>query len=160
MLVNFGLTLDSNRSVRHYCTMNSLLDELVLFIRLAQGFKERLKLQDRDRALVLAASCASLNQMPTVAEFCRRLILQNNHGHMVRKWTSMAYALDDPDFIHFLKQIRRKLPVEAAESKLIELEYYCDVRREDYDDDTAYVAAVMGVDAEWLDEHFGENSSR
>ena len=134
--------------------MDSLLDELILFLRLAQGFKERLLLQDRDRALVLAASCAQLNQMPTIAEFCRRLILQNNHGHMVKKWTSMAFALKDADFIHFLKQIRRKLPVEAAEGKLIEIGYECDVKRSDYDNDTQYVAAIMGVDAEWLDEHF------
>lgn len=140
--------------------MNSLLDELVLFLRLAQGFKDRLLLQDRDRALVLAASCASLNQMPTVAEFCRRLILQNNHGHMVKKWPSMDFALRDDDFIHFLKQIRRKLPVEFAESKLIELGYECDVRRNDYENDKEYVAAVMGVDSEWLDDHFGQNSAR
>ncbi len=135
--------------------MNSLLQELILFLRLAQCFKDRLKLQDRDRALVLAASCASVNQMPSVAEFCRRLVLQNNHGHMVRKWDSMAMALGDADFIHFLKQLRRKLPVEVAESKLVEFGYQCDVRREDYQDDTDFVAAVMGVDSEWLNEHFG-----
>ena len=132
------------------------MDEMVLFLRLANGFKERLLMQDRDRALVLAASCAALYQMPSVAEFCRRLILQNNHGHMVRKWTSMAGALGDPDFIHFLKQIRRKLPVEAAESRLLQTGYECDIRRDDYPDEKDYVAAIMGVDAQWLDENFGQ----
>ena len=139
--------------------MDSLLDEMVLFLRLAQGFKERLLMQDRDRALVLAASCASLYQMPSVAEFCRRLILLNNHGHMVRKWSSMAAALEDADFVHFLKQIRRKLPVEAAESKLIQTGYECDVRRDDYENEKEFVAAVMGVDADWLDENFGQPAS-
>ena len=135
--------------------MEAILNELVLFLRLAHGFKQRLKLQDRDRALVLAASCAAVNQMPSVAAFCRQLILKNNAGHMLRRWTSMDEALQDPDFIHFLKQVRRKLPVEAAEGMLIETGYECDVQRDDYSSDKSYVAAVMGLDAEWLDDHFG-----
>lgn len=136
--------------------MNTLLGELILFLRLAQAFKDRLLLPDRDRALVLAASCAELNQMPPVAEFCRQLILQNNHGHMVRKWTSMAEALKDSDFLHFLRQIQRKLPIEVAECKLAEIGYQCDVKREDYDSDQAFVAAVMGVDLEWLQRRFSQ----
>ena len=134
--------------------MNTLLDELVLFLRLAQAYKQKLLLLDRDRALVAAASCAQLNQMPAVAEFCRQLILQNNHGHMVRKWNSMEEALEEPDFTHFLKQIQRKMPTEVAESKLLEIGYSCDVKREDYQDDEQFVAAVMGVDSEWLGEKF------
>ena len=137
--------------------MSVLLKELVLFLRLAQGFKDRLRLQDRDRALVMAASCAELNQMPSVAAFCRKLILQNNHGHMVRRWPTMAVALQESDFMHFLRQVRRKLPIEAAEAQLIEIGYYCDVQRKDYPDDYAYVAAVMGVDSDWLDENFGSD---
>ena len=67
----------------------------------------------------------------------------------------MEFALNDADFIHFLKQLQRKLPVEAAECKLIEFGYECDVKREDYQDDKSFVAAVMGVDSDWLDENFG-----
>ena len=137
--------------------MNSLLEELVLLLRLAQAFKDRLLLPDRDRALVLAASCAALIQMPSVAEFCRQLILQNNHGHMVRKWDSMEEAIKDPDFQHFLKQIQRKMPLEAAESKLLEIGYHCDVQRKDYQNDQSFVAAVMGVDSQWLNERFRQN---
>ena len=94
--------------------------------------------------------------MPPVAEFCRQLILQNNHGHMVRKWNSMAEALKDSDFLHFLRQIQRKMPLEAAESKLVEIGYHCDVKREDYDSDQEYVAAVMGVDLDWLEKRFSQ----
>lgn len=135
--------------------MNTLLDELILFLRLANGFKERMMLLDRDRALVMAASCAALNQMHAVAEFCRQLILQNNHGHMVRKWNSMSHALEDADFIHFLKQIRRKLPVEVAETRLVDTGYHCDVKRGDYKSDNDFVAAVMGIDGQWLLNNFG-----
>ena len=74
---------------------------------------------------------------------------------MVRRWPSMGQALQDADFIHFLRQLRRKLPVEAAEIKLIETGYHCDVKREDYSDDKEFVAAVMGIDMEWLDDNFG-----
>ena len=135
--------------------MEGILDELVLFLRLAQGFKQRLKLQDRDRALVIAASCAAVNRMPSIAAFCRQLVLKNNAGHMLRRWSTMDLALQDPDFIHFLKQVRRKLPVEGAEGMLIETGYECDVRKADYSTDKKYVAAVMGLDSEWLDDHFG-----
>lgn len=135
--------------------MEGILNELVLFVRLAQGFKQRLKLQDRDRALVIAASCAAVNQMPSIAAFCRQLVLKNNAGHMLRRWDTMDEALQDYDFIHFLKQVRRKLPVEGAESMLIETGYEDDVCRKDYGSDKSYVAAVMGLDSEWLDDHFG-----
>jgi hypothetical protein len=134
---------------------NGLLTELILFLRLANGFRERLRMADRDRALVIAACCAELNQMPAVAEFCRQLILQNNHGHMVRRWPTMGDALQHPDFVHFLRQLRRKMPLEAAEVHLIQTGYRCDVQRPDYADDKEYVAAVMGIDCEWLDENFG-----
>lgn len=139
--------------------MSELLDELVLYLRLAQAFKDRLQLSDRDRALVIAGSCAEQNQMLTISEFCRQLILQNNHGHMIRKWPSIGHAMNDDDFLHFFRQVRRRLPLERAESILAELNYQCDVQAGDYDTDEAYVAAVMRVDLEWLREHFGDKGT-
>jgi hypothetical protein len=133
---------------------SNLLDELVLYLRLAQAFRERLQMPDRDRALVLAGSCASLLKMPVVANFCRQLILQNNQGHMLRRWDSFDAALKDDDFHIFLKQLAKRLSLERAEAILREFRFECDVRREDYKSDFEYVAAVMGVDFEWLQEHF------
>ena len=46
--------------------MNELLDELVLYLRLAQAFKDRLQMSDRDRALIIAGNCAEQIQMLTV----------------------------------------------------------------------------------------------
>lgn len=131
------------------------LQELVLFLRLAQAFKNRLQMSDRDRALVLAGTYAAMLQMHPVAEFCRKLILQNNHGHMLRKWPTFARAIEEPDFGTFLKQVRRRLPTERAEIRLEELGYECDVRREDHETVEEYVSAVMGIDTEWLNENFG-----
>ncbi len=67
----------------------------------------------------------------------------------------MERALQDSDFIHFLRQLRRKMPLEAAEVQLIATGYQCNAQRPDYADDKEYVAAIMGIDSKWLDEHFG-----
>lgn len=112
-------------------------------------------MSDRDRALVLAGTYAAMLQMHPVAEFCRKLILQNNHGHMLRKWPTFAEAIEEPDFATFLKQVRRRLPTERAEIQLTQLGYQCDVRQQDYDTVEEFIAAVMGVDNQWLIEHFG-----
>lgn len=149
------LHLETDLCSTDHEAMKHSLDELILYLRLAQAFKNRLKMADRDRALVLAGVTAARLGLSPVAEFCRQIILQHNHGHMVRRWKSFEEAIQDPDFLHFLKQVRRKVPLERAESLLIELGYECDVRREDYPDDLAFAAAIMGVDSQWLTEHYG-----
>ena len=130
-------------------------DEMILYLRLAQAYRARLQLPDRDRALVLAGTCAHVMKMPELAEFCRQLVLQNNPGHMLRKYDTFAEATQDSDFGVFLRQVRRKISPERAESQLIELDYHCDVRRTDYQTDAEFAAAVMGVDAQWIQENFG-----
>ncbi len=128
--------------------------ELVIFARLAQAFKNRLQLQDRDRALVMTGVCASMLEMEVIANFCRQLILQNNHGHMLKRFSSFKEALRTEDFVTFLKQVRRKLPTEKAENLLVEFGYQCDVKRRDYDDPDVYISAVLGVDFDWMKENF------
>lgn len=130
--------------------------ELVIFAKLAQAFKSRLMMQDRDRALVMAGVCASIMHMNEIASFCHQLILQNNRGHMLKRYQSFEEALTAEDFVTFLKQVRRKLPTERAETRLEELGYICDVRRKDYDDPDVYVAALLGVDFDWVKENFSE----
>ncbi len=135
-----------------------MLDEMILFLRLAQAFRNRLQMPDRDRALVLAGSYGALLRMSPISAFCKQLILQNNHGHMVRKWSTFEDAIEDSDFVYFLKQVRRRIPIERAETLLMEYGYCCDVQRSDCDTDVGYAAAVMGVDDQWLRETFGEAS--
>ncbi len=133
---------------------NSLLNELVVYLQLAQAFKDRLQLPDRDRALVLAGSAASLLKFEPIANFCRALILNNNAGHMVKRWGTFREALQDDDFHVFLKQLTRRFPTEVAESLLRDFGFQCDVRRSDYENELDFVAAIMGVDAQWVEEHF------
>lgn len=135
--------------------MVEIVKELVLYLRLAQAFKNKLQMPDRDRALVLAGTCAAILNMHSIDDFCRKIILQNNHGHMMRRWGSFAEAIRQEDFGIFLKQLRRRFPVERAETVLSQMNYECDVTRDDYESDEAFAAAVMGVDYEWLSENFG-----
>ena len=135
--------------------MTDTFNELILNLRLAQAFKTKWRLPDRDRALVLAAVRACELDIPPLAAFCRKLVLQNNHGHMVRKWDSIQLALEDPDFLHFCKQLERKLPVDQAETTLQELGVKCDLVAENFPDDASYAAAVLGVEWEWLSQNFG-----
>lgn len=128
--------------------------EIVIFARLAQAFKNRLQMQDRDRALVMVGVCASMLEMEVIANFCRQLILKNNPGHMLKRYDTFKLALQTEDFVTFLKQVRRKLATEKAETMLVEFGYKCDVKRRDYDDPDVYIAAVMGVDFDWMKENF------
>lgn len=134
--------------------MVEIVKELVLYLRLAQAFKNKLKIPDRDRALVLAGTCAAILEMNCIDNFCRKIILQNNHGHMLKRWQSFSEAIRQEDFGVFLKQIRRKFSIERAESLLCEFSYECDVVREDYNSDEEFASAVMGIDHQWLTENF------
>lgn len=138
--------------------MSELFEEMILFLRLAQAFRNRMQMPDRDRALVMAGAYACLQELSPLAAFCRTVVLQNNPGHMLRKWPTMREAMEDPDFATFLKQVQRRFPIEKAESMLKSFGYQCDVREGDYQDPLAFAAAVMGVDAEWLLEHFDRPS--
>ena len=135
--------------------MVEIVKELVLYLRLAQAFKRKLQMPDRDRALVLAGTCAAILNMKSMDDFCRKIILQNNHGHMMKRWGSFAEAIRMEDFGIFLKQLRRRFPIERAETVLSQLNYECDVVRKDYECDEAYAAAIMGIDYDWLTENFG-----
>jgi len=128
--------------------------ELIVYLRAAQAFKDRLRMSDRDRALVMAGTCAAALRMNPLADFCRQLVLQHNQGHMLRKYAKFSEAILDPDFGVFLKQVRRKLTPEQAESLIVSLGYECDVKPSDYETKSEYAAAVMGVDSKWVKEHF------
>ena len=135
--------------------MPTPFEELIIYLRVAQAFKNRLQMSDCDRALVMAGTCAAALQMKPLAEFCRSLVLQNNSGHMLRKYEGFMAALTDPDFGIFLKHVRRKLSPDKAVSELRSFDYECDVKQQDYATKMEFAAAVMGVDGEWLTEKFG-----
>jgi hypothetical protein len=130
--------------------------ELILYLRLSQAFKERRKMQDRDKALVIGGTCASLMQMKAVENFCRSVILQRNHGHMLKRWDSITEALEYEDFHLLLKQIKKKYPEDVAEDLLEEFDYRCRVKISDHKSNESFAAAVLGIEYDWMIENFGE----
>ena len=129
--------------------------ELILYLRLSQALKEHRKMQDRDKALVIAGTCASMLEMKTIANFCRSVVLQRNHGHMLKRWSSIQEALEFEDFHMLLKQIRKKMCDETAMEMLEDLDYRCDVNIADYDSNESFAAAVLGLEYQWLTDNFG-----
>lgn len=131
---------------------DTLYRELIAYLKLARAFQNQSQYPDRDRALVLAGTCASLLNWEKLAQICRQRILQNNRGHMLHKWSNLAEALQEPDFQVFLKQLSRRFPLEKAESLICELRADPVWQRADFKDDLAYAAALLGLDAESWDD--------
>ena len=152
--VTFKYDKGDERSILPPPAIMDPFQELIVYLRVAQAFKERLQMPDRDRALLMAGTCAHVLQMTAIANFCQKLILQNNQGHMLRNYQDFAEACDDSDFGSLLKSVRRKLGPEQAEAKIMSLNYRCNVFPGDYDSKEAFAAAVMGVDIDWLNENF------
>ena len=75
---------------------------------------------------------------------------------MLRKYETFGEALEDSDFGVFVRQVRKKLSPEVAEAQLVSLGYQCDVRPGDYETKLEFAAAVMGIDAQWLENSFGD----
>ncbi len=136
--------------------MPGTIHELATFLHLAQTFWRQKKMSDRDRLLVLGGSLASESGLSRIAAYCRQLVLQNNHGHMIRRWDSFAQALGDEDFMHFLRQLRRRFPLEKAESILSSFDIQLANERATYFTDEEYAAAILGVDLDWLAQEFDE----
>ena len=112
-------------------------------------------MKQRDQALVMAGVCAAMLKIDRIAHFCRSLILQNNHGHMLKRYESFGDAIVDDDFVTYLRKLREKLDAEKARELLTKYDYTDSVRKSDYTDNESYAAAVMDVELKWLREHFG-----
>jgi len=130
--------------------------ELILYLRLSQAFKERRKMQERDKALVIGGTCAAIMEMKTIAKFCRSVVLQRNRGHMLKRWETISEALEYEDYQLLLKQIKKKLPEETAIELLEDFDYRCTVKKTDHKTNESFAAAVLGIEYKWLVENFGE----
>lgn len=139
--------------------MSEPIDLLSLYLHLAKASWKQLKMPDRDRFLVIAGCNASKMGLGNIAAFCRHLILENNPGHMIRKWKTVGQALEDSDFLYFLKQVQRRFPQEKAESMLYDLSIDRSNEKHVYYSDEEYAASILGVKLEWLLARFGDSES-
>jgi hypothetical protein len=118
----------------------------------------RQRMHVRDRLLVVAAVIAARSDLPRIAAYCRQRILEHNPQHQIRNWDTVWHAAADPEFIHFLRHIERRYPLETAEQMMTTLNLELGCERETYYSDEEYVAALAGVSLDELTERFGSES--
>lgn len=130
------------------------IGELAIYLHLARAFWRKKQMSDRDRLLILAGVASNELRLKKISAYCRALILENNHGHMIRRWENFSAALEDSDFLHLFKQICRKFPMEKAESVLDNFGIELANERDTYYSDNEYAAAIIGVRLDWLEKNF------
>ena len=135
--------------------MTEPIDLLGIYLHLARASELRRRLHVRDRLLVLAAVTAARIHMPRVSLLCRHRILEHNPNHAVRRWDSLEEALDDSDFLHLLRTIQRRYPLEKAERMMESLAIERGNERDTYYTDEEYAASLLGTTLDQLEEMFG-----
>lgn len=134
-----------------------LLEELIVYLRLARACKDRMQMPEADRFLIIAGACASLLGMNSIARLCRQQVVGRNPGHQLARFASLDEALRDAGFQTLLGQLMKKHPPDAAVELARQIASPFRKSREDFDSDTGFAAAAFGVDPEWLDECFGDD---
>ncbi len=133
---------------------NQLESELTAYLKLAMLMQKKILIPDRDRALILAGSCASLLGFESLAGFCRNLILQNNRGHMIGQYSSFKAALEASDFQVFLKQVAKRCSLEKAESILATQGLRVGPKQAECQNDFAFYCSLLEVEPDWVEENF------
>ena len=135
--------------------MSDPVDKLGLYLHLARASQQRRRPHVRDRLLVIAGVIAGRMELTHISAYCRHKILEHNPNHLVRRWPTLEDAMEDEDFLHFLKQVQRRYPQEKAERMLSSLDIHMEREREAYYTDEEYAAALMGSTPDELARMFG-----
>ena len=130
------------------------------FLHLARASEQRQRPLVRDKLLVLSGVLAARMELPRIAAFCRLQVLQHNTQHLVRRWDSLEEALEDDEFLHFLRHLQRHYPQEKAERMLASLGVEMAREREAYYSDDEYAAALLGTTLVQLNEMFGDTPEK
>ena len=133
---------------------------LEAYVQLAQSLELRREMMDRDRLLVLAAVAASERHLEPFAAYCRHRVLEHNPGHMLRRYASVMEASVDPDFQHFLRQVRRRFPSEKVETLLVRSGWQPLAEGPTSTDELERLAALVNVDPNWVRETFSDAPDR
>ena len=134
--------------------MTNYQEQLFIYLNLAIDRKKKLQISDHNRLLVLSSVAACELGLRPISEYCRQLVLKNNPGHMMGRYSTVNDALADSDFQYFLSQIRRRHTVEHAETELekLRIDYQQDLVQEGSVEN--YLTRLFGVDYQWILEHF------
>jgi hypothetical protein len=128
---------------------------LSIYLHLAAASGRRRRPHVRDRFLLLAGVVATELNLDPIAAHCRKLVLQHNPQHLIRRWGTVRQALSDEEFLCFLKQLRRRYPQEKAEQLLQSLDIDTTSERRAYYSDYEYAAALLGTTPAALDQEAG-----
>jgi hypothetical protein len=110
----------------------------------------------RDKLLVLSGVVAVEMGLPQIAAVCRRQVLAHNPWHLVRRWPTLAEAMDDDAFQDYLRQLSRRYSPEKAEHLLVTLGIEMGRERQAYFTDHEYAVALLGVTADELEQAVAE----
>lgn len=127
---------------------------LSIYLHLARASERRRRPHVRDRLLVLAAVAATRAGLLRIAAYCRQLVVQHNAQHLIRRWPTVAVALRDPEFQHFLAHLEKRYSRENAEQLLESLAIERGREREAYYSDEEYVASILSISLESLYAQF------
>ncbi|MFV1968015.1 MAG: hypothetical protein ACC628_21530 [Pirellulaceae bacterium] len=130
---------------------------LGVFLHLARASELRRRPHVSDRLFLLAAVIASDAGLERIAAYCRHRILEHNPHHAVRRWSTIKEAVDDQEFVHFLRHLQRRFPPEKAERMLETLSIEMGRERDTYYSDEEYAASLLGITPESLDNLFGDS---
>lgn len=100
---------------------------MLAFVKLAGVSQSREQLGPRDKFLVLAGVAASRGNYPAVARRCRELLLSHNPAHLLKRYETVEEALEDDEFLAYLRQLSRFCSYEKAEHLLSQLEISTDL---------------------------------
>ena len=89
-----------------------------LYVKLAEENGRRARFQERDRFLLLAADAALTAGQATQAEQLRQSLLAQNPHHLLKPYRTLAEAVQSPDILAYLQQLRRSYSYEKAEHLL------------------------------------------
>lgn len=136
--------------------MPDSVELLAMYLHLARASGLRRRPHVRDRLLIMAAVSATKAGLPRIAAWCREDVLRNNPRHLLRKWGTIADALRDPEFQHFLQHLQKRYSPEAADRMMDTLAIDRARERETYYSDEEYAAALLGSSLEQLAQRFPE----
>lgn len=128
---------------------------LGVYLHLARASQQRRRPHVRDRLLVLAAEQAVQAGLAPIAAYCRALVLEHNPHHLLRRWETVAQAMQDDEYRCWSRQLRRRYGQERAERMLQTLNIELARERDTYYSDYEYAAALLGTTTEQLDQYFG-----
>lgn len=98
--------------------MTSQADAARVYGGIADIYERRGQGQMRDRFLVLAADAAHAAGKSTEAESFRQRLLQASPHHLLKPYESFSQAIQSPDLMAYIQDLRRHYPPDAAEELL------------------------------------------